>query len=776
MLAPKYSTSVTVTSVLTLVKIVFNKHDGFYLKREEFITQTNMEDKEQVGYLKNSYAYILILISLTNKQYQLIGCSQETDAKKLLSAIVMANRYQELLGYSQGTYALNPYYLEYIINSCNDRDTPFMLRPSMISNTTEELFVKHFLSKGEFIEIIHIEGHEMKPEDLERISNILISIPQQQIRTLVVKNCKLTDDGLVNLGRALRHNSFTKVLWLDNLNITDAALKTFSGIWQYIPFLEEFHITNCPKLKGEQYFGGFLNAISTNLQLNLLDLSHNSFSELNIATLAEEILNVKDLQIKKLDLSYNCFTPRDNWLLYNLYLKSPFHKQNELMLAPYPIHETYLSQLSQGKKFQTIVFERVSISANTKRKALDNDDLLLVKELSEEITQCVLFQKTIEDVLGVCKRIKDLTFDFPPQHIERLSELLREKINTSYQIEDFYAFSVIFECTEILEVNKSEGRKRKSALEIKLEQLVEEMNRILNFQQQESKINAQLNEIVAKIISNDIRGHGADIILYVKEYRDAVLLSLVSKGIDQNLIENETMETEPFYALESNELLEERSKFLDDKNVSHLIGSHPRLAEYTKIIEIPRTMLQEELNGFNVSSDIVTKNFYDRLMFLLTKPGNPNQIIKHRPDALLLFSKALLHYKWYLGWKQGPNLNLQNKVQYLSERKSPISHAMVHLLKSSEEFKTCETEAQKKLANEYKTEAAKCKIVASADVQKLVLVTDWVVGTFYSPVQKQVDGINTQIPYMVMIAGYLEPLLETNFFDNQDQSVVGGNV
>lgn len=732
-----------------------------------------MEDKEQVGYLKNSYAYILIMISLLKKEYQLIGCAQEIDAKKLLAAIVFANRYQELLGYSsQASYTLNPYYLEYIINSCNDRETPFMLRPSMISNPTEELFVKHFLSKGDFIEIIHIEGHEMKPEDIERISNILISIPQQQVKALVVKNCKLNDEGLVNLGRALRHNSFTKILWLDNLEITDAALKTFSGIWQYIPFLEEFHITNCSKIKGEQYLGGFLSGISTNLQLNLLDLSHNSFSELNIATLAEEILNVKDLQIKRLDLSYNCFTPRDNWLLYNLYLKSPFHKQNELLLAPYPIHETYLSQLSQGKKFQTIVFERVSIATNKKRKNLDNDDLLLVRELSEEITQCVLFQKTIEDVLGVCKRIRDLTFDFPPQHIERLSELLREKINTSYQIEDYYAFSVIFECTEILEINKSEGRKRKSALEIKLEQSVEEMNRILNFQQQESKINTLLNDIVTKIITNDIRGHGADIILFVKEHRDAVLHNLVAKGIDQNLIENETMQTEPFYALESNELLEERSKFLDDKNVSHLIGSHPRLAEYTKIIEIPRSTLQDELSAFSPSSDIVTKNFFERLVFLLTKPGNVNQTIKHRPDSLLLFSKALLHYKWYLGWKQGPFLSLASKVQYLTDRKTPVAYGTVHLLNSAEEFKTQEADRQAKVDQAIKNDPNGAKISVISEVQSLKLVTDYIPGSFCSPVQKHRDGVNVAQPHVLIIASLVEPLLQKDFFDNVDASVV----
>jgi hypothetical protein len=165
------------------LKIIFEKHDAFYIRREDFIKNSNMEDKEQVGYLNNSYKFILALACLPRKEYHLVGCGSELQAKRLLSALTLANRYQELLGLSnQMTYPVDPYYLEFIIDVCNNSKVPFIIKPKFISCSQEELFLNYFLDKGEFVENIVVEGFDLTAYETEKLTAVFISIPQQQIK------------------------------------------------------------------------------------------------------------------------------------------------------------------------------------------------------------------------------------------------------------------------------------------------------------------------------------------------------------------------------------------------------------------------------------------------------------------------------------------------------------------------------------------------------------------------------------------------------------------
>lgn len=664
------------------MKIIFNRHDGFFIPREEFIKHTNMVDKEQVGYLSNDYKYLLILVSLAKKEYHLIGCRSEDRAKRLLAAVALANRYQELASESRRMgYPLNPYYLEFIVNLCNVDDVTFVIRPSMVSNDKEELFIKHFVSKGEFIEKLQVENFEMKELELEKVALVVISVPQQQISSLTISNCQITDEAMSNFGRALRHNSYLKVLCLDRLQITDKSLKFFTGLWQYIPFLDELKITGCKQIKGEQYLAGFLNSITTSLNLKLLDLSKNSLSEINTPVLVEELMNVKNLLITKIDLSYNCFTSRDNWTLYQYYLKSPMKNTTELCLAPYPIHEDYFSAITQEKKFSTIVFERISLSDENKRKVLTNEDLAVCRELAEEVNQCVLFQKTIEDIQSVCRSIKSLDFDFPPQYVERLAELVRELVTASSVAEDFYAFNICFECSRMLDVNKSDSRSRFLSLKIKFDQLTEDVNRLLNFRYQEVKINTVLQELIAKVINLDVRGPGVDLLLLIKDKRDAIIAEYSQKGIDGNYIENEMMETEPFFILESNETLEERSKFLNDKIISQMLGCHPKFADYEMISQLQKAVLLRDYlavegGGFESTSDIVLKTYQDRVMFLLVTPKERMFVNKFRPDSLICMTKALMFWRWSMASKSFNFIDTRDKAAYLCKDSAKLLPAV----------------------------------------------------------------------------------------------------
>lgn len=752
------------------LKIMFNKHEGFYIKREDFIRETNMEEKAQVGYLNNEFTYLLIMVSPTRKDYNLVGCKSEQMAKKLLSAIILSNRLLELKALStEMNYMLNPYYLEYIINSSNNEVFFFKMKPSMVTNSEEEMFVKFFLSKGEFIENLEIEGFGSTLNEVEKISTVIVSSPQQQFQRLYLRDCKISDEGFASFGRAIRHSSYLTELWLDCLEITDNSLKELSGLWQYTPFLEEVHITRCKNLKGEHYFGGFLSSVATGLSLKLLDLSRNSFSEVIIGPLVNEFLCVENLEVKKLDLSYNVFTPRDNWTLFQLYLKSPMKSCTQLVLAPYPIHEAYFSHLTTGKKFNTIVFERVSLTSGAKTKILSNEDLMVCKDIFEEINQCLLFQKTIEEVLAVCKRIHDLPFEFPPQYVERLSEMLREHISTTYNAEDYYGFSVIYECAQILGVSRSDSNRKQDSMMVKSDQTSQEINKLMNFKFEENKLNILLADLVQKVINLDIRGSGVDLLLYLKDLRDKYVMSYISKRIDQIQVENEMMESEPYYILESNETLEERSRFIDEKNLVQVIGAHPKTSDYLKISELTRATLIKEYEHCTTGSDIVTRSFLEKVCMYLVSPKNVNYLIQFKADVLGFVTKALLFYKHDLSQKTSLVIGGSKKVPYLMKLKNVEARMHNDHFKPLNVYLDDEKRLQEKLKSNLQSQSSSVGFTNIAS-QKDFLSP--VTGIACASIQKVDMGLlNREYTEGMFITSVIFTLLENDFLHNEGPTI-----
>ena len=60
-------------------------------------------------------------------------------------------------------------------------------------------------------------------------------------------------------------------------------------------------------------------------------------------------------------------------------------------------------------------------------------------------------------------------------------------------------------------------------LDIKCGQMTEDVQRLMNFQYQEMKLNNMLNDLVNSAINHDVRGSGIDLLYYIKEARDNIL-------------------------------------------------------------------------------------------------------------------------------------------------------------------------------------------------------------------------------------------------------------
>lgn len=287
------------------------------MPRKEFIQQSEMAEKEQVGCLLIDYQFIVILIDQKSNIFHLIGAADEEKAKALTRAVQFANRYLEMqLIASRFKIELLPKYLNYMVQSCNSDLKFFEMKIEMLANDKEYKILKHLLTRCQMIEHISFKNFRMSEQEIELVTQIIITLPQHQLKSIRFINCQISDHTLPLLGRMIKHNGFLDYLAVENASITDKSLRFFTGLWQYIPFLQFFSLTKCQYFKGEIYLSSFIEKIVTELQLKHLILSHNSLTAAIEEQLAEELFCLTDCSIETLDLSHNKITPRENWVIY----------------------------------------------------------------------------------------------------------------------------------------------------------------------------------------------------------------------------------------------------------------------------------------------------------------------------------------------------------------------------------------------------------------------------------------------------------------------------
>ena len=73
-------------------------------------------------------------------------------------------------------------------------------------------------------------------------------------------------------------------------------------------------------------------------------------------------------------------------------------KKVKLEIAPYPIYAPLLADMISANEIITLNFVRSKISNENKRQLLTHNDLLKIRELSSEISQAILNQKSIEEL------------------------------------------------------------------------------------------------------------------------------------------------------------------------------------------------------------------------------------------------------------------------------------------------------------------------------------------------------------------------------------------
>lgn len=133
----------------------------------------------------------------------------------------------------------------------------------------------------------------------------------------------------------IAHQTLLKELVFDDLDIEDVDLKDFANLWLLSNNLKILRIKKCQKIKGEFYMKDFLDHISKDLNLDLLDLSRNQLNSSISDSLIETIFTSKSCSLKALDLSFNRLNELENSILHEIFRRSRAFGQLKLVLEPF---------------------------------------------------------------------------------------------------------------------------------------------------------------------------------------------------------------------------------------------------------------------------------------------------------------------------------------------------------------------------------------------------------------------------------------------------------
>lgn len=460
--------------------------------------------------------------------------------------------------------------------------------------------------------------------------------------------------------------------------------------------MESFHLNNSIKITGTEFLDEFLISIFEKLKLKILDLSHNNLLE-KATDIITSILLKKDYSdyfgngpswLKEINFSYNTFTLKENYTMFKIFEKSSLNSYEvHFNIQPYPIYSPLIETIVGNDQKVVLAFERAKISVKKKRQLLTSYDMEKVKELSEEISTAILMQKTIEGISQLCDRIQKLDFEFPPQYIEKLRELVREVIQNSFETEDFYSFEHAKKAAIELGISKRELLYVENGLRNKADKFAMEVERLFNLNLPETKINLLMDELVTSAIYKDLRGPAVDLLFYLKEKRDETANFLMKKKKGKREVELEIMEMDPYFILAHNEEFAEQTKNLDnDDQTKDMLGLHPRWVNYESVSKLTRNYLFECANQTISDENNEIKTFkIKRALFILSEPST-EIYTSNKSDKLLRISRTICRYRWFKGSSGLQSDNVIRKIELLMTKMARIDEIEKERIQTARQF------------------------------------------------------------------------------------------
>ena len=456
----------------------------------------------------------------------------------------------------------------------------------------------------------------------------------------------------------IRHHSFLQTLHISNSKLTDICWLILCDSWGDLLFLEEIRLTHNPNLRGKENLDKFLLTIMEQLQIRVIDLSYNTLGEdaydaIDYCMLRRDFYmdqKPDGFKLEEFNLSHNRFSLRECYVMYKLFQKGQLSKLDvKINLEPYPIYSGMINKIFREDERYVISFERVRISDVKKRSFLKKLDMIRIKELSDMISESTLMQKTIEGIEKLCDRICNLDFDFPPQYVEKLRELLREILNISFEANDCYSFEHAKRAALTIGLTKREISKQDKKLILKSDQFAADVQDLFNLKCTENEINKKVDDLVMKAIAQDLRGSAVDLLFYLKEKRDEKVNMMLKKQDGFDEVHLGILQMNPYFILTNNSDMAEKTRNLEIHKKEDWLAMHPKWLNYEEVSSMTRSELFDCLQKEWKKNQGKGSEKSQKADFMFSEPST-ELYQKSRFDKQLRIARTICQYRWSKGY------------------------------------------------------------------------------------------------------------------------------
>jgi len=257
----------------------------------------------------------------------------------------------------------------------------------------------------------------------------------------------LNDEIFHKILYGLGHHTYLEYLEISSNVLSDDGILLLATILEHMPSLKNLNLSG-NHITGLKDFDTFLVAILRDLELEILDLSHNKLKDSTIDLFISYIFKQPELSIKEFNISRNDFSNLGHYKLIDSYYRCPNINNMKLVLKPLPFHSSVLQKLLGDEKTIDITIERISLNNLVKRPPSKAMEFQNISEILKKINEIKGSTTTVEEISRICHKIYHLEYEFPPQKLELLHYVLRKKIQQALGETNYYATDVLLKAAE----------------------------------------------------------------------------------------------------------------------------------------------------------------------------------------------------------------------------------------------------------------------------------------------------------------------------------------
>lgn len=595
--------------------------------------------------LPSNYDYLLQINNKNTNTLYLISARDEKAVIKLVKAINLGNSlavFKE--NCKQNGFDIHPSVIKWYVKNI-DEDLKYVVTKELI---TAQYYYStlEFFRRNSYLNKLSISNVSITIENYSYFIDILSAFPPYQIKELTLKNNNLSSEEFKYLLNGIGHHKFLHKLSIKKNHLEDESLGHFEELWSVTPMLKILRITHNEQLKGKTGLKEFLKSIYVHLDLTELDLSHNSLTFNIMETLISHVFMVEDHTLKVLNLSFNQIQNKQYWKIYQAYSQLPCQPRLQLILKPIPMYGKYIQLVYANIKKTNIVIERNSINKQKKRTNLTAVEKKTIEELHADIKRFKRENENIERLETICLSIGRLPFEYPPQKIDLVTDSIKELFSLANEDNDHYSYEILMRCANSVGIDTFSYEPHFKVMSLKLRKVIEEVDKLLNFELKESELNEKLDFLVNELVTNDIRGTATDTLLVLKEKRDECVSALLAQNWEPKIVEGGAEEEDPFYILDHHK----KGSFerIRDMKIPMDLFKSPLETNYAELIKLSPSDFQEFLKTIveelKEEEDPGLRTAHNRCHFLNTVDPSLPTFPLVNGDKLLMGVRVLNQY------------------------------------------------------------------------------------------------------------------------------------